>query len=551
MSLHPEPIGEIPTETKQVAQAAFPRGNVYLKMRDELGVFYQDTDFVELYARCGQPAYAPWRLALILIMQFVEGLSDRQASDAVRARIDWKYALGLKLTDAGFDYSILSEFRSRLVDGNAAELLFERMLEQFKNAGLLKARGKQRTDSTHILAAIRHLNRLETVGETLRAALNKAAKCEPQWLANQVTADWFKRYGLRVEEYRLPKGEQKRAEYAAQIGADGFVLLEAIDAPTAPPRLAELPAVKVLRALWEQQFVREENGAARLKKPRTELAAAAERIDSPYDSEARFATKRSTSWVGYKVHLTEICDDDQLHLITQVETTNAAHSDIGAAETIQQKLAHRQTLPDEHFLDTGYIDARLLVQSRQRHQIKVIGPARQNYHWQAATENGFSLEHFQIDWEQHKVKCPAEETSVRWSAYRDKRQDLIKVSFRKSTCLRCRHRSQCTRSETGPREFLLRPREQHEALIEARKEQQTTEWKRKYERRAGIEGTISQGVRGFGLRQARYLGQAKAHLQNTLTATAINLWRTVAWLNDVPQAMTRTSQFAKLAKVQI
>jgi transposase len=548
MSLQPEAIGEIPQATLSIAKAAFPNGNLYLKMRDELGSIYQDTDFEALFPRCGQPAESPWRLALVLVMQFAEGLSDRQAAEAVRARIDWKYALGLELDDSGFHYSVLSEFRTRLLKGSAEELLLEKMLEHFKAKGYLKARGKQRTDSTHILAAVRKLNRLETVGETLRAALNDLAQAAPAWLRGQVTTEWFERYSRRVEEYRLPKGEDARADYAALVGADGFHLLAALKAETTQPQLRDLESVKVLRQTWRQQFI-EEDGRVRLRRAGKELAPAGERIDSPYDPEARFSTKRSMAWVGYKVHLTETCDDDDAHLITQVETTSACLPDVEAGETIQQKLASKQLLPTEHLLDMGYIDARLIVQSKQKHGVTVIGPARLNYHWQAKTEGCFDLSRFVIDWEHQRVTCPAGQTSMRWAPNYDRSQELIKVSFQKQTCLSCQHRSMCTRSKTGPREFLLRPRDQHEALSAARQEQFTPEWKSKYERRAGVEGTISQGVRAFGLRQARYIGQAKTHLQNILTAAAMNLSRVIAWVNDLPSEKTRTAHFARLAPV--
>jgi transposase len=546
MSLQPAAVSPIPQATMCVAQAAFPNGNLYMKMRDELGSIYQDTDFAALFPRCGQPAESPWRLALVLVMQFAEGLSDRQAAEAVRARIDWKYALGLELNDPGFHYSVLSEFRARLVNGCAEELLLDKMLEHFKTRGYLKARGKQRTDSTYVLAAVRRLNRLETVGETLRAALNIMAQAAPEWLRGQVTTEWFERYSRRVEEYRLPKGEQARAEYAALIGADGFRLLAALDAETAPPQLRELEAVEVLRQTWQQQFI-EEEGKVRLRKAGKELAPAAERIDSPYDPEARFSTKRSMSWVGYKVHLTETCDEESVHLLTQVATTNACLPDVEMGEKIQQELAQKQLLPSEHLLDLGYIDAHLLTESKQKRGIKVIGPARLNYHWQAHTEGGFDLSRFEIDWDNKRVTCPAGQTSVRWAPNYDRSQELIKVCFKKSTCLSCQQRSRCTRSKTGAREFLLRPRDQHEALSAAREAQLTPEWKKQYKCRAGVEGTISQGVRAFGLRQARYLGRAKTHLQNILTAAAINLSRIVAWLSDVPQERTRVTHFAKLA----
>src|ERR687897_2295847 len=205
MCLHPNPIGEIPSETARVARAAFPKGTVVMRLRDEFDALYQDEDFRALYPSRGQPALAPWRLALVTVFQFLEHLSDRQAADAVRARIDWKYALGLELTDPGFHFSVLAEFRARLVAGDAEQLLLDRMLERFKARGLVKARGKQRTDSTHVLAAAHDLHLLELVGETLRAALDDLAAVVPGWLRGVAQPAWFVRYARRVEDYRLPK----------------------------------------------------------------------------------------------------------------------------------------------------------------------------------------------------------------------------------------------------------------------------------------------------------------------------------------------------------
>src|SRR5215217_7414867 len=175
MSLRPQPIGPIPEQTARVAHAAFPKGNPYLTLRDHLGTIFQDADFAALFPAWGYPGLPPWRLALVTIMQFREHLADRQAAEAVRARIDWKYLLGLELSDPGFDFSVLSEFRDRLLTGGAEQRILDLMLNQFKAVGLLKVRGRQRTDSTHILAAIRSLNRLELVGRTLQHALNALA----------------------------------------------------------------------------------------------------------------------------------------------------------------------------------------------------------------------------------------------------------------------------------------------------------------------------------------------------------------------------------------
>lgn len=200
MSLHPKPHFAIPEETRRVAQAAFPNGTLCLSIADAFGSLYHDDQFATLFPDRGQPATSPARLALASVLQYVEGLSDRQAADAVRSRIDWKYALALELTDPGFDHTVLSEFRSRLVVGRLEQLLLDTLLDRCRELGLIKERGRQRTDSTHVLAAVRGLNRLERVGETLRAALNDLAVVAPDWLQSLAPSEWYQRYGRRVHE---------------------------------------------------------------------------------------------------------------------------------------------------------------------------------------------------------------------------------------------------------------------------------------------------------------------------------------------------------------
>ena len=222
MSLHPHVIAPVPEETARVAHAAFPKGHPYLTFRDALGTIFQDEDFAALFPLWGQPGLPPWRLAFVTIMQFRETLADRQAAEAVRARIDWKYLLSLELTDPGFDFSVLSEFRDRLLAGSAEELLLDKLLERCQGLGLLKARGQQRTDSTHVLAAVRVLNRLELVAETLRATLNALATVAPDWLRDVAPLEWYARYGKRIEDARLPREKAAREAYA-QTGGRGWV----------------------------------------------------------------------------------------------------------------------------------------------------------------------------------------------------------------------------------------------------------------------------------------------------------------------------------------
>jgi hypothetical protein len=219
---------------------------------------------------------------LVSVLQFVEGLSDRQAAEAVRGRIDWKYALGLDLTDPGFDFSVLSEFRSRLLQVGEGHVL-DLVLERLRQAGLVKRGGRQRTDSTHVLAAIRTMNRLELVGETVRAALAALAVAAPEWLAPFIEHEWGRRYGHRVEEYQLPKDDAERLAYAQTIGADGARLLELVDSHTAPGWLDEIPAIVTLRRIWNEQYRTDDQGQL-LWRPSKDLPASGERPPRPTTS---------------------------------------------------------------------------------------------------------------------------------------------------------------------------------------------------------------------------------------------------------------------------
>jgi transposase len=305
MSLKPQPIQLVPKQTADVARAAFPKGNPYLIFRDEMGVIFQDDDFLDLYAQDGQPGFSPWRLAWVTIMQFRETLSDRQAAEAVRARLDWKYLLGLELTDPGFDFSVLSEFRDRLLAGSAEELLLDKVLQHCQRQGLLKRRGQQRTDSTHVVAAIRALGRLELVGETLRAALNDLAAVAPQWLQSVAPLEWYERYAKRVEDSRLPRQQSQRDAYAQSVGEDGFALLDALEEESLPQGLRDLPTIGALRQIWQRHYERHDTestsegvrAARRVRfKNKGELPKAAEGLESPYDVDARYRTKRDTQW---------------------------------------------------------------------------------------------------------------------------------------------------------------------------------------------------------------------------------------------------------------
>jgi transposase len=544
MSMKPQPIPEIPPETVRVVRAVFPKGNLYIYLRDTLGSIYQDELFADLYPERGQPAYAPWRLALVTIFQFMENLTDRQAADAVRSRLDWKYALSLELTDPGFDHTVLSEFRTRLVALTAEERFLEAVLTLCKEQGWLKARGRQRTDSTHVLAKIRALNRAECVVETLHHALNILAVVAPDWLRGQVQPEWLERYASRASEYRFPSGEDKRQQFLHQVGQDGWGLLTAIKADPTSHWMLSIPAVDTLQRVWKQDYLPLEQGGTWIADE--DRLEAARLVYSPYDLDASAAKKRSTYWIGYKVHFTETCDEELPRLITHVATDIGPIPDREALPAIHAALQQQELLPEKHLVDAGYVNAEALVASQKEYQIDLVGPTAKDQRWQARGQNGYALTDFSIDWEHEQARCPQGQTSSSWTPTRTRNQEVIKIKFGYATCGGCPVRSQCTQSRQ--RTLTVRRREAHFALEAARQREQTEEFAELYDQRAGIEGVHAQGVRRMGLRRSRYIGEPRTHLQHVVTATAINVCRLYGWLTGISPHPTQISHFARLMK---
>jgi transposase len=535
-----------------VAKAAFPKGTMAMRVRDELPGLFTDEQFVSAFGVRGKPGISPGQLALVTVLQFVENLTDRQAADAVRARIDWKYALGLDLSDAGFDHTVLTGFRQRLIDHGLEEKVLDALLARCREQGLLKAGGRQRTDSTQVLAAVRSANRLEFLGETLRAALEALAASAPDWLAARIDADWVARYGARMDSYRVPQGDDKRQQMVVQVGTDGFDLLQAIHGGDAPVWLQEIPAVVTLRTVWLKQYHRtlthgRQEVAWREDK---DLPPSRQRICSPYDTDARYATKRGSGWQGYKIHLTETCDDAAAtglpHLVTNVATTDVTVTDVERLEQVHIDLGRRGLLPREHIVDAGYTSAELMVSSQRDFGVTVLGPLREGNSPQSQTQDGYDRGAFSIDWDHQRVTCPQGVTNTIWSECSERGRESIVVRFPVTACQPCPVRPQCTRSTRNGRQLMLRPRHIHDTVEQARAEQVTDEWKQRYATRAGVEGTIHQAVAVTGVRRCRYIGLPKTRLAHILAATALNLIRLDAWWTGTVLHRSPTSHLTRL-----
>jgi transposase len=547
MSVQPGPWPDVPEETARVARAVFPRGSLPMRVRDELGGLFKDADLAGVYGARGRPGLSPAQLAVVTVLQFTENLTDRQAADAVRARIDWKYCLGLDLADQGFDFSVLSEFRARLVAGGQERLLLDLQLRRLKEAGLVAAGMRQRTDSTRVLARIRDLSRLELAGESVRAALEALAAAVPDWLASVIDASWQQAYGQRVCDLRLPEGKDARARLAERFARDGYHLLERVMAPGAPPAARDLPAMEALRLVLVQQFYRDDGpggGTVRWREDGEDgLPPGRRRVVSPYDLDARYGEKRGEKWLGYKAHFSETASDPARDdpatgmpefpgLVTNAETTHASVPDAVMTSVVHDHLEQAGLPPGEHLADSGYASADALLAARER-GITLVAPLLADTSRQARA-GGYTTAMFTIGWDARQVTCPQGNASSNWSPAVISGHDVIVVRFPASACRDCPARARCTTGTRNGRQLTIRPREVHEAVTAARAEHETAQWKARYAARAGVEGLMRQATHVTGIRRARYLGLSRTTLEHNIAAVAINLIRLDAWWQGTP-----------------
>jgi transposase len=524
MSLKPKPVREMPPEIAQVRDL-IPEGSVYRLVGGVLYAKYDDADHVDLYDAEGQSGISPVLLTFVTVFQFLEKLSDRAAANAVRVRLDWKYALHLPLNYAGFNFSVLSEFRDRVIQHGAEARLFDSVLGQLREVGLLKQRGRQRTDSLAILTKVRDLTRLERWVETVRLALRALLAADENWVRMTVPPTWEDIYGRPCIHEKLTQAE--RATVAERVGLDGQWLLERLQAEETPERLRDLPEVKVLVTVWQQQF-RIVEGEFVAQEPGSYNGKT--RIDTPHDPEARYSAKRGQGWVGYKLQATETDDEDMPHLLTDIAVTSSVETDYEALEAIQERLEKRDVLPAEQLGDKGYITEGNLANSAKR-GIDLIGPVKKDCWVQARNRGGITLEQFAVDSENLTAVCPGGQKATIGT----RKGKRLVFRFPKAVCAACPLRAQCC---TGKGGRSLSVGRNYQVLQAARARQETEEFKALYrQHRGGIEGCLSGLVRGQGIRVGRYIGTAKIHLQALFTGAAVNLQRAARWLaGERPQA---------------
>jgi transposase len=574
MSMKPAPFPEPDPQVAAAVRAIWPRPDrqpLAVAVRDKLGGWLRDEDFAAAFGTRGHPGWSPAVLAMVTVLQRAENLTDRMAAENARRALDWKYALGLPLDDSGFDFSVLSEFRARVAEGGLEAVALDALLARLAADGLVKAGGKQRTDSAHVTAAVAALSRLELAGESVRAAVEALAAAHPDWTAGVLDASWARRYATPMTSWRPPQSQAKRDELAVAYGRDGFALMEAVCDPASPPWLQHLHAVQVLRQVLLQNYTRtvDEDGTEvvrrREKEPEGDgLPPGHLRIASPYDTDARWGVKRDAFWLGCKLHVSETCDGQPAcgcaggghgggcaaaafpNIVTHVATTDATVTDNAMTGVTDDDLAVKSLAPGRHYLDSGYLSAEILVTGWRRHGIALAGPLLAGTSAQARAGNGYARADFTIDYDAREVTCPQGRTSVSWSPCTQNGKDKIAVKFSPGDCGPCPARDLCfTGSSRNRRQLTLNPRDLAEAQAASREQEKTRSFQADYARRAGIEGTMAQAVR-HGARRARYRGLSKTRLEHTFMAVALNLIRLHAYWSGTPLDRRRTTHLARL-----
>ncbi|MGP4091375.1 transposase [Streptomyces sp. KR55] len=421
---------------------------------------------------------------------------------------------------------MLADFRERLIHGDRADRLLDLALARLKDAGLVRERTTQRTDSTHVLAAVRDLTRLELVTEAVRAALEEVAQAAPHLLDGLVNEEWGRRYGRPV---RLGKNPTRPKTRINTTGEDAVRLLECLYRHGAGRAFG--PRVQALRQIMVQNYYRDAAGRLRWRAEEDGgLPPSSVAVVSPYDTSARYARRgQTTRWKGFVAHLTETCATEGPNVITDVATTAATTNDAQVLPGIHIRLRRRGLLPAEHLVDGGYTSLVHLEQAAREHQVTVSGPLPGNPTRQHRRNEGFGRDDFHIDFDRRQVTCPQGQVSRGWHGpyptSSPTTAPLIVARFTKSQCQPCSVRARCTTSRESARNVGFPPRELRDLQLRARAEQQTPGWKIRYAVRSGVEGTVNEFAHGHGMRRCRYREQDKAHLQHVLTAIAVNIER--------------------------
>lgn len=522
-----------------------------VRRQAEFFVFFAQTIFplLERYrgrlaalycANNGRPAWDPVRLLGVLVLQYVWRVSDPRAAEAVQFDLRWRLALHLAAQDVTFDPSLLVSFRDRLVANAQAGLAFEAVLAYLVEQGWIPKRSWQRLDSTHVRGLLSLVNRLECARETIRLLLEDV---EAEGLLPESWSGYWERY---VESKVDPRAQAPALEAkAAQAGADMLALWKAAAGCW---ELVQREAFILLQRVFLENYT--VDLAGRAQKTRVQPAGA---VYNPHEPEARWSTKSTTkdkSWIGYKVQVAETVQEQPCqpgeptaNFLTALVTQNATASDKrGMALVLAEQQALGLDTPAALYVDGAYVCSEAL-QAAHAQGWELRGPAP------ASPDRGkvFTLAAFDVHVEERYAVCPAGQRSSNCSRLEVQRTGHVdfRIEWCNAVCSACPQRDQCISTDQQHRTFVVGAL--HSLLQERRREMQTDAFKQEMHRRNAIEGTQSELVRGYGLRQARYRGQAKVRLQNYLIGAACNirrLFRRLAWEARQAHGVDRVGQLS-------
>jgi transposase len=479
-------------------------------LRDKLESLYCENN--------GRPAVDPVLLAGVTLLQFMEKVADRLAAEQVVYHLGWKYALDLELSEGGFHATVLVYFRDRLEENNAERVIFDEILELLIETGLVKKRGKQRLDSTHVLGYVKEMSRLECAVETVRLGLEA--------LASEVSVgerpEFWERFWALYVQSKLDWGLSKadRQSRYRQCGQDITELLEWVD--THHRNLSELKAIKLLRRVFSEQFEMVEGKLqpTQRRPPRS--------VQNPHDPDAHYANKGKKQWVGYKVHVVESVDPDEPakrkgepteQFITEILTTEAALDEMaGLAEALKQEQQHHEIKPPVMYADGGYVTETTLGEAEQS-GMELLGPTRPDPH-----KGPYNADAFEVDLDKRQAICPQGKISTQWSHIQDAYMgtEYYRIEWA-SQCDRCAVQKKCTRAKNGRRILVVGPR--HDLVQKRRKEMRQPDYSKSMHPRNGIEGTHSELTRGHGLRRTKYRGLSRVSLSHYHMGAACNVKR--------------------------
>jgi transposase len=474
-------------------------------------------------AENGRPPIDPVLLCGVTLLQFMEKVADRRASEQVIYHLGWKYALDLELDDEGFHATVLVYFRDRLEEKKAERLIFDGVVDLLIEQGLIKRKGKQRLDSTHIVGYVKAMSWMECALETLRLALEDLraeveSKRRPEF--------WDRLWELYVEshlDWRLSKTEQ--ANRHRQCGQDIRYLLEWID--TENPKLAEREAVKLLRRVFTEQFAVVE-GKLELATQRPSRA-----VQNPHDPDAHYADKKTKQWTGYKVHVAETVDPEEPikengepaeHFITEMFTTEAAQDEMaGLTEVLKREQEHHEIIPQAIYTDAGYVTEHTLTQAQQN-GLELLGPCRPDPH-----KGAYNSDAFQVDVDKRQAVCPEGKLSTQCSRIKDSFMgtEYYRIEWG-NQCDSCPVQKQCTHSKSGRRTLVVGLR--HDLVEQRRREMKQSGFSKSMHPRNGIEGTHSELVRGHAMRRTKYRGLNRVGLSHYFMGAACNVKRYLSLL---------------------